>query len=53
MTKRFRILQKGTFESLARFEERLNRECELGWKAISVSGHGTLLAVLLEREPKR
>lgn len=52
MNQRYRLLMKGTFESMAKFEARLNEECALGWKAISIGGQGSILTVLLEREQK-
>lgn len=51
MIQRYRFLRQKTFESIDKFELRLNEETRKGWKALNVSnsGGGTLL-VLLERE---
>jgi hypothetical protein len=46
----YKILQKGIFEKLSVFEERLNSMDATGWKAISISSDGGTLVVLLERK---
>jgi len=53
MSPRFRLLKKGAFESIKKFEVRLNEECVSGWKAISISDSNGSMTVLLEREQKR
>lgn len=47
---KYKILRKGVFETQTKFEERLNAESNLGWKAISISAHGTQIVVLLEKK---
>lgn len=45
----YKFLKKGAFESLSKFEKRLNSEASVGWKAIGfTSDHGQSV-VLLER----
>lgn len=46
----YKILQKGIFEKLTSFEERLNSMEAKGWKAISISSDNGTLVVLLERK---
>jgi hypothetical protein len=46
----YKILQKGIFEKLSAFEERLNSMDTKGWKSISISSDGGTLVVLLERK---
>lgn len=53
MHPKYKLLKKGSFESLKKFEVRLNEECISGWKAISISDSNGSLTVLLEREQKR
>jgi len=53
MNPKYRLLKKGTFESLEKFEKRLNDECVGGWRAISISDSSGTLTVLLEKDPKR
>jgi len=53
MIGRYRIFKQKTFESVAKFEVRLNEECVKGWRAISLSNDAAgILVVLLERENK-
>lgn len=45
----YQFLKKGTFETVAKFEKRLNEVAGSGWKAIGMtSDHGTI-TVLLEK----
>lgn len=53
MNPRYRLIKKGAFESLKKFEQRLNEECVSGWKAISISDANSSITVLLEREVKK
>ncbi|MEM7549152.1 MAG: hypothetical protein AAF363_05750 [Bacteroidota bacterium] len=46
---KYKLVQKGTFEKLPKFEHRINELSTQGWKPISVSGQGTLITVLFER----
>lgn len=50
MAPKFRLLKKKAFESLEKFEIRLNDECQNGWRAISMSSDNGTLIVLLERD---
>lgn len=52
MQRKYRILRRKTFESLEKFEKRLNEECTLGWRAISIATEHSGMVVLLERETK-
>jgi len=51
MIGKYRFFTKKTFESMVKFEIRLNEECAKGWRAISLSNDpvGNTI-VLLERE---
>ena len=53
MNPKYRLIKKGAFESLKKFEQRLNEECAGGWKAISISDANSSITVLLEREVKK
>lgn len=52
MIGKYRILRRKAFESLGKFENRLNEECAKGWRAISISTEHAGIIVLLERENK-
>ena len=46
----YKIEKKGLFESVSKFEKKLNQMALEGWKAVSMAnGEGTIL-VLLEKE---
>jgi hypothetical protein len=47
---RYKLLSKKAFESISKFENRLNEECAKGWRAVSVSSDHSGIVVLLERE---
>lgn len=47
--EKYKILRKGVFETQTKFEERLNSESLKGWKALSISAHGTQVVILLEK----
>ncbi len=49
----YKILTKKAFESISKFEKRLNEMCQKGWKPISLSSesHGGVM-VLLEKVDK-
>ena len=49
----YKILSKKAFESLEKFEKRLNEICQKGWKPVSLANgnHGGIM-VLLERTEK-
>lgn len=53
MNPKYRLIKKRAFESLEKFEQRLNEECVGGWKAISISDTNGSITVLLEREVKK
>jgi len=44
-----KIITKGVFESVSKFEARVNEFSREGWKAISISSDGGGMAVLMER----
>lgn len=46
---RYKIVKKGVFESIAKFEERINSLSLEGWKAISIAADQGAMAVLLEK----
>lgn len=47
--KEYKIFSKGVFESIAKFERRLNEMCQKGWKPISMCyDKGNGMTVLLE-----
>lgn len=46
---KYKILKQKGLENLTKFEDRLNAETQMGWKAISISGDGHGTIVLLEK----
>jgi hypothetical protein len=53
MIGKYRLLKKKTFESLEKFEARLNQECSNGWRVVSLASDSSYgLVALLERENK-
>ena len=52
MVGKYKILRRKAFESLEKFENRLNDECAKGWRAISIGTEHSGIVVLLERESK-
>lgn len=49
--ERYRLFKRGIFESLEKFEKRLNDECRRGYRAVSVSQSDGTTLVLLEKNP--
>jgi hypothetical protein len=48
--KKYVIFKKRLFESMGKFEDRLNEECRKGYRAISMaSDYNSGLVVLLEK----
>lgn len=45
----YKLIQKGVFEKLTAFEERINSMSNEGWQAISMSSEGGSVLVLMER----
>jgi hypothetical protein len=52
MIGKYKILRRKAFESIEKFENRLNEECAKGWRAISIASEHSGIIVLLERENK-
>lgn len=50
MRKACKILEKGIFEKLSSFEERINSMILEGWKPISISNSNSGIVVLLIKE---
>lgn len=46
---RYRFLKRKSFESLEKFEGRLNEETTSGWRVVSITHDGYTLVALLER----
>lgn len=46
---RYKIVKKGVFESVTKFEERVNSLSLEGWKAISIAADQGTVVVLLEK----
>lgn len=46
----YKFLKKGIFESLDKFEKKVNEFSLKGWKPISISQEGGYLIVLFEKE---
>lgn len=47
---KYKIVNKGIFQSVKSFEERINGLNAEGWKAISMSADNSKMYVLMERE---
>ena len=47
---KYKIVRKKTFEKEVNFEERLNNMAREGWRAVSITGQGTVVIVLMERD---
>jgi hypothetical protein len=47
---RYRIIKKKAFESLEKFESRMNSECGNGWRIVNLCSDNHTIYVLLERE---
>ncbi len=47
---RYKIIKKGIFESLSKFDERINSLSLEGWRAISIASDQGTMTVLMERE---
>jgi len=47
--QKYKFLQKGTFESLDKFEKKLNEVVSGGWKVINFTEDHGGIVVLLER----
>lgn len=50
MIQRYRFFRQKAFESVDKFEIRLNDECRKGWRVVSITGNNAGLVVMLERE---
>jgi hypothetical protein len=51
---KYKFFKKGTFESIEKFEKRLNEEVALGWRVINYVHISGAEAALLERlNPER
>jgi len=48
--EKYKIIYKGFFESVSKFEERLNALSLEGWKAISIASDQGSMKVLLEKK---
>jgi len=47
----YKLFKQNIFESVAKFEKRLNELCQQGWKPISItSDHGTSIILLQKTE---
>jgi len=46
----YKIVKRKIFERESKFEVRLNELSSIGWKAVSMTMHGGLLTVLMEKE---
>lgn len=49
---KYKFFKKGSFESLDKFEKRLNEEASLGWRVINIVTIGGYIAALMERVNK-
>lgn len=47
---RYRFIKQKAFESLEKFEDRINKECGTGWKIAQFAGTQSGLYVIVERE---
>ncbi len=47
--QKYQFFKKGTFESLAKFEKRLNEMADSGWQAVTTTSDNGQMVVLLER----
>ncbi len=50
--KKYRLIHRKPFESLPKYEARLNEECARDWRIINITGQGSMLTALLEREQR-
>jgi hypothetical protein len=51
---KYRFFKKGAFESIEKFEKRLNDEASLGWRVVNFVTIGSQQAALLEKiNPER
>lgn len=46
---KYKLFKSKTFESLEKFEQRLNQECSKSWRVVSMVSHGGLLVAVLEK----
>ena len=46
----YKFLKKGTFESLDKFEKKVNEFSLKGWRAVSMGHDGASIIVLFEKE---
>jgi len=46
---KYRFLKSKPFESIEKFEKRLNEDCGNGWRVISLVPHSGILLALLEK----
>jgi len=49
---KYKFFKKGTFETLEKFETRLNEEAAMGWKVINIVTMSGYIAALMERMNK-
>jgi hypothetical protein len=47
--EKYKFLQKGSFESLAKFEKKLNEMVSTGWRVVNFTNDHGGFVVLLER----
>jgi hypothetical protein len=45
----YKLLRQKAFETMPKFEKRLNQEAKNGWKPYLMSTNGHVLVVMLER----
>ncbi len=48
----YKLFKQKAFESIAKFEKRLNETCQLGWKPLSISSDHGVSIVLLQKTEK-
>ena len=46
----YKFLKKGTFESLDKYEKKVNEFSQKGWKVVNMGLHGADLVILFEKE---
>jgi len=46
---KYRFVKRKAFESLDKYEQRLNQETMAGWRVVSMAHDGHVLVALLER----
>ncbi|MCK5278766.1 MAG: hypothetical protein KAQ62_24160 [Cyclobacteriaceae bacterium] len=48
----YKLLNQKTFESIKKFEKRLNEICQQGWKPVSIGTSQSGTTILLEKAEK-